>query len=371
MEVEGSPETLPQEHPARAPDDATHEVAGQIAKARRPILLAGAGILRGKANAALAVLLEATGMPLATSFMAKGLLPPDHPQNLGAFGLPSDDHVDRAIHAADLILTVGLDPVEYPLEKLQGQGNTPVVSMAQVSLASTPGWTPVIEMVGDLAEGLSDLARALETRRWPVWPAAEAARARLHDDLDAARGRMDRSPPDAAALSVAVGDALEPDDLLISGVGTHKLALARNLQPRSPGQVIIGNGLAGMGIALPGAIAAARLGSYGKVLAVCGDGEVMMNVQEMETATRLDLPMTVVVWVDGGFGLIEDKQQDTTGSRPDLSFARIDWAQLAGTFGWSHLKCDTASQLRAALKDRSASGRRLITVPVSYESGVT
>ncbi|MEE4189524.1 MAG: thiamine pyrophosphate-binding protein, partial [Roseobacter sp.] len=63
MEVEGSPQTLPQVHPAQAPDDATHEAAAQIAKAQRPILLAGAGILRGKANSALAVLLEATGMP--------------------------------------------------------------------------------------------------------------------------------------------------------------------------------------------------------------------------------------------------------------------------------------------------------------------
>ena len=93
-----------------------------------------------------------------------------------------------------------------------------------------------------------------------------------------------------------------------------------------------------------------------------------MNVQEMETAHRLNLPLTVIVWVDGGLGLIEDKQEKDTGDRPDLSFGLTRWDALARTFGWDHTACETAHDLNAALAARAGKpGQHLITVPVRYD----
>ncbi|MEO0861136.1 MAG: thiamine pyrophosphate-dependent enzyme, partial [Pseudomonadota bacterium] len=301
---------------------------------------------------------------LATSFAAKGLLDANHPQHLGAFGLPTEDHVDRAIASADLILAVGYDPVEYPVSALT-DGTTPVVALSEASLPLDVGWPLAASVEGDLVASLSTMVRGLEARRWTIWDTAKDARRSLHADLAQARAAADQTPPTAQSLATAVSDGILPDDTTICGVGTHKLAMARNFMPKRPGQIVIANGLAGMGLAVPGAIAAARLQPAGRSIAICGDGEVMMNVQEFETATRLNLALMVVVWIDGAFGLIEDKQEAETGTRPDLSFATMDWAALARAFGWIHRPCDTAADLRDALHAFDG-GRHLVTVPVSY-----
>lgn len=341
-----------------------------INDASKPIVLAGAGISRANAVEAFQDFVGQVRYPVATSFMAKGLLAPDDPSHLGAFGLPVDDHVDDATAAADLIIAVGLDPVEYPFAKLGDNGQKPVVQISTTRLPSNLGWDVRADVVGEIGASLAALGTSLADAK-ELWPEATNARAALMSDTNHALSELDRSPPSDRALVAALNQSLGPDDLILSGVGTHKLSLARQLAPRRPGHIVIANGLAGMGLALPGAIAASRLDRFSRVIAVCGDGDVMMNVQDMETATRLDLAMTVIVWVDGGFGLIEDKQQSETGARPDFGFASMDWAQLAGAFGWHHSACSTARDLADVLGTRTQTPRRhLITVPVRYDGSL-
>ena len=346
------------------------EAVDRMARAERPMILVGAGVGRARtdadASAAFRDFAQRTGYPVATSFMAKGAMEPDATQHLGAFGLPVEDHVDRAIAQSDLILAVGLDPVEYPVAKLTDDGRIPVVNVVECALPHDLGWDVCVDVIGDMAATLTALGKAAEPMP-ELWDAAKAARAAWIGDVNHGHTERDASPPPDTALVAALNDTLRPGDVLLSGVGTHKLSLARNLLPQRPGQVVIANGLAGMGLALPGAIAAARLGRYDRVLAVCGDGDVMMNVQDMETATRLDLPLTVIVWVDGGYGLIEDKQEADTGTRPELRFAGTDWAQLAAAFGWSHIACRTARDLCDVLQSDAADARQLISIPVTYD----
>lgn len=339
----------------------------RIRRADRALVLAGAGVVRARASDDLLRFLTHAQFPVATSFMGKGSVPTDHPLHLGAFGLPGTDHVDHAIASADLLIAVGLDPVEYPFEKLSG-GTIPVLNVSDVVMPRNLGAPFAGDLVGDIGASLRDLAESLETAGHGLWDEAQTAQLRMLDDQNAALKVLDAEPPSPSALVAALNLATGADDLILSGVGTHKLALAREFMCRFPGQLIVPNGLAGMGLALTGAIAAARLRPSGRVMAVCGDGDVLMNVQEMETARRLDLDLTVVVWVDGGLGLIEDKQEADTGDRPDLSFHDLDWASLARAFGWAHRACTTAAELRNTLKDTAMSrGLHLVTVPVRYE----
>lgn len=349
---------------AHASPLALDQVEKLMAAAERPIVLAGAGTLRNNASAALCAFLDRTGYPMATTFMAKGILHADDPRNLGAFGLPGTDHVDRAVAAADLIVTVGYDPVEYPLHKLTDGRPIPVAALTETDIPDNLGWPLAAVAEGDLSHALCTLCAVAEPA--PVWTQAAEARDALRADLAEARADMTQCPPAAGPLVAALNAASTAQDVVFSGVGTHKLAIARDFQPHWPGQAVIANGLAGMGLALPGAIAAARLRQEGRVIAVCGDGDVMMNVQELESATRLDLAVTLVVWIDGGFGLIEDKQEAETGARPDLSFAPVDWAALARAFGWHHTGCHTAQDLQRALETRAAR-REIVTVPVRYD----
>ena len=312
-------------------------------------------------------------MPCTTSFMAKGAVPFDAPGFLGPFGLPREDHVDRAIASADLLIAVGLDPVEYPVEKL-GHDGVPFLSVHEDRLPRNLGVTLSGEVVGDIGASLRALSASARRQSPPdIWDAARVAQLRYLEDLERGVKEAGLEPPTPGALVAALNAALSAEDTVISGVGTHKLALAREFMAKRPGQLIVANGLAGMGIALPGALAAARLQESGRAIAVCGDGDILMYVQEMETARRLDLAVTVIVWEDGGLGLIEDKQEQDTGTRPDLSFGPVDWASLARAFGWSHTACATAGGLAEVLKevlkangDPAEPRQRLITVPVAY-----
>ena len=342
------------------------ETAVRIEAAKRPVILAGAGVIRAGAAQNLALLAEATHIPLATTFMAKGILPADHDQTLFTLGQPENDYIDLAMGAADLVIAVGFDPVEYSAAAFTDDGNIPVLSVDTRPSEADAGWQLAGHLLGSLPETLDLLRSALSTKG--PWPAS----ATLVGMQSAMRKELARqvSAPDATRFApqdicAAISRKLRPEDTVLSGVGLHKLWIARHLQAASPGQIIIPNGLAGMGLALPGALAAASLKDEGRVLAICGDGDLLMNVQEMETAARLHARLTVVVWEDGGYGLIEEHQGEDSDVR--LSFANPGWGKLAAAFGWSYAPVHTLADLSEVLDaGLAAEGPTLITVQVDY-----
>ncbi|WP_299374286.1 acetolactate synthase large subunit [uncultured Tateyamaria sp.] len=342
------------------------DVADQLAAAKRPVLIAGAGVVRAGAADALRRFAEETGIPLATTFMAKGVLPADHPNTLFTVGQSEEDWVDLALRAADLVVLVGFDAVEYPPLALTTQGEVPVCVLDDTTPRADTGLSIAAEAIGDIAPTLTDLHAQLAGRKWDEGPAFAAAREGMRRALSRRLTEADKGPIAPADICRVITDALRPEDTVLSGVGLHKLWIARHVQPRRAGQLIVPNGLAGMGLALPGALAAARLQEEGRVLAVCGDGDVMMNVQEMETITRLGLRLTVMVWVDGGLGLI-DAHQGAGG--PDFPFGNPEWDRLARAFGWTHAAVQGLGDLPDLLAAaQGAEGPTLLSVPVDYET---
>jgi acetolactate synthase-1/2/3 large subunit len=164
---------------------------------------------------------------------------------------------------------------------------------------------------------------------------------------------------------------LGPDAIVLSDVGAHKMWIARHFHCHEPNTCLIPNGFCSMGFALPGAISAAMVHPDREILAICGDGGVMMNVQEMETAKRLGVKFTVLVWEDGGYGLISWKQEAEFDRHTQLSFGNPDWLQLASSFGWNghHVTRaeDFAGVLRTALDE---DGPSLVVAPVDYRENM-
>ena len=126
-----------------------------------------------------------------------------------------------------------------------------------------------------------------------------------------------------------------------------------------------------MGFALPGAIGAKLVHPGRRVLAVCGDAGFLMNVQEMETATRLGANIVVMVWEDGEYGLIKWKQQTGFGRHTDLAFANPDFSQLADAFGWGHIRVEKSKDLKGNLEDAFAMDSPcLVVVPIDYDENM-
>ena len=160
---------------------------------------------------------------------------------------------------------------------------------------------------------------------------------------------------------------MDADGVLMSDVGAHKMWIARHYQCHEPNTCLIPNGFCSMGFALPGAIAASLLYPDKHILSICGDAGFLMNVQEMETARRLNCNMTVMVWEDHMYGLIAWKQTGQFGRHTDLSFGNPDWMQLAQAFGWNGHFVNEAESLKPTLATAlSEQGPSLVVLPIDY-----
>ncbi|WP_299629231.1 acetolactate synthase large subunit [uncultured Tateyamaria sp.] len=365
-DTRAAPLPVRQQPQIRAGQDDLQALADQVIEATRPVLIAGAGVVREGATEAVRMFSETTGIPVATTFMAKGVLPQDHPNTLFTVGQSEEDWVDLALRAADLVLMVGFDAVEYPPLALVAEGTPRVCVVDAEAPRADTGLTIGAQAIGDIGHTLTDLRVRLKGRKWADGPAFVAARDGMRKALARRLTDADTGPIAPTDICREVTKTLRPEDTVLSGVGMHKLWIARHVQPHRAGQLIVPNGLAGMGLALPGALAAARLQQEGRVLAICGDGDVMMNVQEMETITRLGLRLTVMVWVDGGLGLI-DEHQGAEG--PNFPFGNPEWDRLARAFGWTHAAVDGLGALPELLRAaHSAEGPTLLSVPVDYNA---
>ncbi len=161
--------------------------------------------------------------------------------------------------------------------------------------------------------------------------------------------------------------ALAPEDIVVSDVGAHKIWVARLYQAYEPNTVIISNGFAAMGIAVPGAIAAALVHPDRKVVALCGDGGFLMNSQELETAIRVKARITVVVWRDDGYGLIDWKQRNEFGRPFGVEFGNPDFVAYARSFGMAAFRPASADDLYPTLcRALDVEGPSLVEVPIDY-----
>ncbi|MCC6142790.1 MAG: acetolactate synthase large subunit, partial [Candidatus Hydrogenedentes bacterium] len=164
-----------------------------------------------------------------------------------------------------------------------------------------------------------------------------------------------------------VRQAMGPHDILLSDVGSHKMWIAQYYHCDEPNTCLIPNGFCSMGGALPGAIAAKLVHPNRKVMAVCGDGGFLMNVQELETAKRLGMNIVVMVWQDNAFNLIEWKQRKEFGHHTDCSFGNPDFVKLAEAFGCVGMNVENSRDLAPALEQAfSFDVPVVISLPIDY-----
>ncbi|MEQ8356058.1 MAG: acetolactate synthase large subunit [Kiloniellaceae bacterium] len=352
------------------PDDKTMDRAFDlIAKAKTPIILAGNGTIRKRASKQLRAFCEATGIGVLSTFMAKGCVDREAEYCLFTIGLQQRDYAALAIEAADLVIAVGYDLVEYPPRLWNPDGDKAIVHLDFLPAEVDAKYHPLVEGVGDLAHALWMLNERLAREGRPDFDLegqAGTRRKMLEDFAAHAEDRTERRIRPQKALW-DLRRALGPDDILLSGVGAHKMWIGRYYQCNQPNTCLIPNGFCAMGMPLPGAIAAHLVFPERKIVAVTGDGDFLMNVQEMETARRLDADITVMVWEDGGYGLISWKQDDEFGEHTDLSFGNPEWLGLAKSFGWQGQYVANAADLAGAIDTALAhSGPSLLVIPIDY-----
>ena len=362
-------------------DEAIAHAAGLIAGSTRPLVLAGNGVLRRRAAGELRAFARGLHVPVAATFMGKGAIDDRSHLSLMAVGLQARDHVLSGFDRADVVICVGYDLVEYSPGRWNPDAAKRIVHIDTQPAEVDASYRPEVELIGDIDGSLRRLLAAVQPKGISGRSAEERHATReilVHADLrdrllaDLRAAEDDDDPivkPQKAILELR--RVLAPDDIVVSDVGAHKIWVARLYQAYEPNTVIISNGFAAMGIALPGAIAAALVHPDRRVVALCGDGGLLMNVQELETAVRLRAKVTVVVWRDDGYGLIDWKQRNEFGRPFGVEFGNPDFVALARSFGIPASRPASSAELAGCLRDALAvDGPALVEVPIDYRENL-
>jgi len=360
--------------PVPAPDVIDAAVQ-RIRAAKRPIIIAGNGMIRKQASQQLRRLCEQTGIGVVSTFMAKGCVDMDAPYCLFTIGLGAKDLVACAVDAADLIITVGYDMVEYPPRLWNPDGNKEIIDIDFIPAEIDSHYQPGLELIGDLPLTLKALNEGMAAGPTkPTYDLHQQASVRREMLEDFSEHRDDRTEPLIRPQKVLwdVRQAIDSEGIVLSDVGAHKMWIARYFHTHEPNTVLIPNGFCSMGFALPGAIAASLVYPTRQILAICGDAGFLMNVQEMETARRLNSNLVAMIWEDFGYGLIAWKQDNQFGRHTDLSFGNPDWIALANAFGWKGHRVERSVDLLGVLREAlEEEGPSLIVVPIDYRENAT
>ncbi len=351
---------------------AVNQAVGIIAGAKNPIILAGNGAVRKRAAKQLQRLAHKAGIGVVNSFMGKGAVARTDPHCLFTIGLQGRDHINEALDAADVVISVGYDLVEYAPHFWNKHGGKKIVHIDFSACEIDEDYHVAVDIEADIADALWQINEEINHRfegRLPLWDINQRAglRQRILDDF--AMEKDDPSfPMKPQKVLWDVREVMGPNDILLSDVGAHKMWISRYYQCDEPNTCLISNGFCTMGFALPGSIGAKIALPDRRVLSISGDAGFLMNVQDLETAVRYKINVVAIIWCDCEYGLIKWKQQGSfDGRHSKLDFTNPDFEKLADAFGLWGRTLTAPDQLKPALEEAFAQeGPAIIAIPIDY-----
>lgn len=328
------------------PDEKRVKRAVQMMRdARMPVILAGDGVIRSSASEELLRFARQTGIPVICTFMGMGAVPADDELFISTIGLQSMDYVQCGLDRADLIIAAGYDPVEFSPKYWDASKR---IIHIDTNPAEVDASYNAFELVGDIKTTLRTITASADFQKDPDYFI------RLKREIEEDRndpllynGEKGISP---LRIVLDIRKALQREDILISDVGAHKIWIGRFYPAYTPTNVVISNGFASMGFAVPAAIAG-KLAYPGRaVVAAVGDGGFLMSMAELETAVRLNIPFVTVIFNDSCYGLIQWKQMVKYKRDFCVNVKNPDFVKLGESFGCRAYRVERADDLLPTLK---------------------
>ncbi|MCW8383884.1 acetolactate synthase AlsS [Streptomyces justiciae] len=364
-------ESLPVPPVGPAPGEQVRRAAELLRSARNPVLLVGARGAEPAACPSIRTLISGTALPVIETFQAAGVVSRDLESHyLGRVGLFRNQPADALAATADVILTVGYDPVEYDPVLWNPEASRTIVHVDAVPAEIDNHYQPALELRGDIAATLAELARELG----PMPPTAEAEaavaahRARLTAIDEEARTRPGTERGlDPAAVCLRLRDHLDDEATIACDIGSVYIHMARHFRVYEPRRLLFSNGQQTLGVALPWAMAATLVRPGTQVVSVSGDGGFLFSAQELETATRLGLAFVHVIFRDNTYDMVGFQQVLKYGRKSGVTLGDYDTVAFAEAFGARGVRVTTMAEFDDALRAGLAADRpTIIDVPVDY-----
>lgn len=384
MESDIKPIKTQQVFRSRPNEELIEKAANLILESKTPILLVGNGCIRGRASLYVRKFVEKTGICSMNTFMAKGVISDKSDRHLHTIGIREADHASIAMREADLVIAIGYDLVEYSPKHWNGSLDKKIIHIDFTPAESDTYYPPTIEIAADIEYTMYAILEEIERIRKQDETEEEKQRQYRIPHSDPPElfktikreivWRLERYKNDFSypikpeKLVLDVRDALDESDIVISDVGVHKLWIAKTYNTYTPNTCIVPNGFCSMGFSLPAAIAAQLVDPSHKIVAMCGDGGFLMNVQEIETAVRLRLPIIVIVWCDYDYGMISLKQIYEFGRSAFTKFNNPNFVKLAESFGAIGYNVRSTEEFSKVLEKAkvSKSSPVIISIDVDY-----
>ena len=354
-----------------APADRISQAVNMIRAAQRPVLFVGVRAGDPEPCAALRELLAVADLPVVETFQAAGVVSRELEDHfVGRVGLFRNQPGDIVISHADVLVTVGFDPVEYDPRFWNSYPTRTLIHIDEIPADIDNHYQPTLELRGDIAATLTAMIQPLAGLRLNDIVSAGIAEQR------AALGKIDaeahnRPQTDVganpAAVVLKIRDLIDDDTTVACDVGSHYIYMARHFRVYQPRRLLFSDGQQTLGVALPWAMAAAMVRPGTQVVSVSGDGGFLFSAQELETATRLGLSFTHVIMRDNTYNMVAFQEQLKYGRTSGVQLGDYDIVHFASAFGAKGIRVSGITEFEAAFKQSfNEPGVTIIDVHVDY-----
>lgn len=363
------------ETPKMGPADPNdlHKLVELIKNSKMPVILVGQRGADEKITTALRKLLSDYSLPVVETYQAAGVVSRDLEQQsyFGRIGLFRNQVGDQLLQQSDLVIAVGYDPIEYEPRNWNKEGNLRIVNLDTLPAQIDNHYTPIMQLVGNIATSLTELDKLLKGYEYPV--AATEQLAKYKQELDQDKKIQVPTSNDAShplAVVHAIQENVTDDMHVALDVGSHYIWMARHFRCYQPRHLLISNGMQTLGVGLPWAMVAAMLYPEHKSVAVCGDGGFLFSGAELATAVQHHLNVVTIVWNDGGhYDMVKFQEEMKYPQAAGVKFGNVDIVKYAESFGATGLRVNKPADLTKVLSQAfNIDGPVVVDVPVDYSN---
>lgn len=335
--------------------------------AKLPVLLLGLEASRPENTAAIRQLLNKFSVPTIATYQAAGVVSHQLVDcYIGRVGLFKNQPGDQLIDMSDLVIAVGYDPVEYDPEIWNAAQTKKIVHVDYVPCSIGQHYQPALEVTGDIALSISELALQLGELKTPMLDTVKKLQQTILDKISG--GKEITGPRVHPLRFIHELQQIMNDDVTVTcDIGSHYMWLARYFYSYQPRRLLFSNGQQTLGVALPWAMATKLVRPNETVISISGDGGFLFSAMELETAVREKISLIHCVWCDGKYDMVYEQEMLKYQRGSGIKIGHVDIVKFAESFGAFGFRVNHSDDLAGIFKKALAcQGPVLIEIPIDY-----